>query len=1407
MASASSQAASRAQPNSSASAPGSGRAAALRALDLGLGRAGTGGGSVASGSVASGSSDGEQLTWAPKADMAYLFRHAHEKGAGGGGGGGGKSASDDGEIGVLTDGDLEPVSSGGSPRIGFRRRCLRSAGQAVEAVTGKISSHFSLRRRLSIIMLGSPLGRFWDLFQVLMSLLSCFLYVASTYGADQPYEIDWTITILFSIDYVLRFFIANNRLAYPFSFFAIVDIVACMPVYLEWANVGGNSSLRFVRFLRVLRVLRIIRAFRMIAVFSSASSKALLTLALSIVCMIFLGAGVFNVVETQEFETFANGRTDRSTYVEPSAPDEMSFLDGCYFMVVTIFTVGYGDFFPITVMGRIVVILTIILSIVIFPILIEDVRTSMASVSAFRIQHVAEVEAPHALVLGVCESAHPKIVMRDLMAELFHHQRTSGLPSSFANALCLLLGNFEPPPQITQLLNNPLLSGRLKYVRGSAFRREDLMRAAIAESSSIFLMCDASLTSGPDAKLSDTVGALRAIMAKAHAPRVPTLMLVHDPQTVLVMDTDDSSFHVASAFDWRAHMLAGTSLIPGFAALLSTLVHSSSAPTGKLAVKKVGPGGTSAAPPGDASHLEPWQIDAAISMASRLGVGPVPDELDGISFSELASLVYEKTGGDAVAIAVSELPALTYSAAGIARVADLQRRFADKTLLAEDLLHSMGFLPQEAVIAETRAVQGKRDGAEAAAFSASASSPLALAADGGGKGGGDGDDQSEAASAVERQSSSRSLSSFDSSTTSAAKGVRVSTIEREVVMGKVLLNPGEAYRVRGGQFFFIVSANDAAVETAFRGSRYDRARDAAPQLPAEDREAEEGYGYPAAWLASNVASMARRTASRAQMLRRASLHKISQAVSQKEKAKALSAEEQAKVAKAAAAYVAPTAETFAESLNTMAAVDKALRPIVCRDARTLASPRAEGHVIISCSINEAALLANAVRRRIVLDEKAPALILLLLKVADLERCTLSQAHELLGIDRALIVIGSADHAEALGRCAVEHARSIVLSLGGSGRGGGADEDIGYVGGSRSGEGGDGVTGSSEAEAKRSALLAARDADLAFQFSSVLRVLSKIRARRATAAAARHARALAQAQAAPASSGSAASAAAAKVRKEAPWEGPTVVLELRAMDDIFLIDTTATESMAQLEAQKTAGITESREGSSRNLQTLRTAARSESTRKMLSLATMDDPAGGADAKGPGASMPPPSQRAAALGVASDVVKGAAAALSTDPLGASSPRLQRRVISPRNRAEIEGATGSPLAFSTAIWSGGNLYANSLTYALLASFYYCPMSSAVLSELLSPSITRGGSVVESVGVPKRFSRLSYADLVEELRLKHDAVAIGLYRYGVPLRDGPGGPRRYTLVHPPPSTPLYSSSDGCDSVFVLAHKHVLLE
>ena len=650
----------------------------------------------------------------PRVDMSYIFG-----GDGSGGGGGGGSGGH------------------GHGVVAAARGCARAAGQVAEALTGKISRHYSFRRKLSIVMMSSPLGRSWDVFQVTLSLLSCFLYVASTYDYNFPSLIDWVITILFTIDYAARFYISVNRLLYPFTFFAIVDLIACLPVYLEWAGLDDNSSsLRFVRFLRVLRVLRIVRAFRMISIFSNPASKALVTLALSILCIIFLGAGIFNVVEDQLFDLFSGGML-RSDYIEPAAPPKMFFLDACYYMVVTIFTVGYGDYFPITTLGRSVVIFFIVLSIVIFPILIDDLRNVLASISAYRTRHLYDVGAPHVLVLGACEAARPHIIIRDLLAEFFHHQRTSSLPNPFTNAMCILLGSLEPPEPIVEMLSNPLLHERLKYIRASAFRREDLMRVAVGKSRALFLVCDASLPCGAEAKKSDTEAALRAIMVKAHAPLVPMIMLVHDPQTALIMDTGDFSFRVASAFEWRAGMLASTALMPGFAGLMTTLVRSATAPTGKMAAKRAGSSGRAAA--ADGAYLEPWQVDCAISAASRIAVGPLPSELDGISFRDVAGLVFELTGGAATAIAVSELPALTTSSAGMARIADTQVRFANKTLLAEDLLRSMAFLPQEAVIDETRSLQMARQAPQGLASNAddggSVVSGVSVSGGGGGGGG------------------------------------------------------------------------------------------------------------------------------------------------------------------------------------------------------------------------------------------------------------------------------------------------------------------------------------------------------------------------------------------------------------------------------------------------------------------------------------------------------------------------------------------------------------------------------------------------------------------------------------------------------------------------------------------------
>lgn len=61
-----------------------------------------------------------------------------------------------------------------------------------------------------------------------------------------------------------RRYAADNRLVYPFTFHAVVDLCTIMPVYLELVVVNNLPPFAFLRFVRVLRIMRILRAFKLL---------------------------------------------------------------------------------------------------------------------------------------------------------------------------------------------------------------------------------------------------------------------------------------------------------------------------------------------------------------------------------------------------------------------------------------------------------------------------------------------------------------------------------------------------------------------------------------------------------------------------------------------------------------------------------------------------------------------------------------------------------------------------------------------------------------------------------------------------------------------------------------------------------------------------------------------------------------------------------------------------------------------------------------------------------------------------------------------------------------------------------------------------------------------------------------
>jgi len=63
--------------------------------------------------------------------------------------------------------------------------------------------------------------------------------------------------MVFTIEYILRIYVADNKLRFIFSFFGIIDFLAILPFYLA---VGVDlRSLRALRFLRLFRLLKLVR--------------------------------------------------------------------------------------------------------------------------------------------------------------------------------------------------------------------------------------------------------------------------------------------------------------------------------------------------------------------------------------------------------------------------------------------------------------------------------------------------------------------------------------------------------------------------------------------------------------------------------------------------------------------------------------------------------------------------------------------------------------------------------------------------------------------------------------------------------------------------------------------------------------------------------------------------------------------------------------------------------------------------------------------------------------------------------------------------------------------------------------------------------------------------------------------
>ena len=201
---------------------------------------------------------------------------------------------------------------------------------------------------------GDLLSRLFDgtimaliVISIVSIVLESFANIASDYAL--VFRVTEYITVfVFTVEYCLRIWTADllypdskhPRLRYMRSFMAIVDLAAILPFFIPFISL----DLRFLRMIRLLRLFRLLRVLKLgryfealnivVKVIKKSAAQLIISTVLCFFVMLFSAIIMYTVENPVQPEQFPN------------------VISSLWWAICTLTTVGYGDVYPITHIGR-----------------------------------------------------------------------------------------------------------------------------------------------------------------------------------------------------------------------------------------------------------------------------------------------------------------------------------------------------------------------------------------------------------------------------------------------------------------------------------------------------------------------------------------------------------------------------------------------------------------------------------------------------------------------------------------------------------------------------------------------------------------------------------------------------------------------------------------------------------------------------------------------------------------------------------------------------------------------------------------------------------------------------------------------------------------------------------------------
>ncbi|XP_073818765.1 calcium-activated potassium channel slo isoform X31 [Musca autumnalis] len=399
-------------------------------------------------------------------------------------------------------------------------------------------------------------GRILVVLVFILSIASLIIYFVDASNEEvercQPWstnitqQIDLAFNIFFMVYFFIRFIAASDKLWFMLEMYSFVDYFTIPPsfvsIYLDRTWIG-------LRFLRALRLMTVPDILQYLNVLKTSSSIRLAQLVSIFISVWLTAAGIIHLLENSGDPLDFNNA------------HRLSYWTCVYFLIVTMSTVGYGDVYCETVLGRTFLVFFLLVGLAMFASSIPEIIELVGSGNKYGGELKREHGKRHIVVCGHITYESVSHFLKDFL----HEDRED------VDVEVVFLHRKPPDLELEGLFKRHFTT--VEFFQGTIMNPIDLQRVKVHEADACLVLAN-KYCQDPDAE--DAANIMRVISIKNYSDDIRViiqLMQYHNKAYLLNIPSWDwkQGDDVICLAELKLGFIAQSCLAPGFSTMMANL--------------------------------------------------------------------------------------------------------------------------------------------------------------------------------------------------------------------------------------------------------------------------------------------------------------------------------------------------------------------------------------------------------------------------------------------------------------------------------------------------------------------------------------------------------------------------------------------------------------------------------------------------------------------------------------------------------------------------------------------------------------------------------------------------------------------------------------------------------------------